>query len=138
MIGMANNHILDYGYEGVMERLASCQKNTLCHVGAGHNIEEAQMAFVIETKGVKVAIIAVAEREFCIAGEDTPGAAPLDAIDTTYQLARAQPDLVIVTIHGGNKYFPYPRPGLRIIMQVFYRSRCRFHYMSSFAYSWRV
>jgi Bacterial capsule synthesis protein PGA_cap len=44
MIGMANNHILDYGYEGVMERLASCQKNNLCHVGAGPNIESKALA----------------------------------------------------------------------------------------------
>jgi poly-gamma-glutamate synthesis protein (capsule biosynthesis protein) len=121
VIGMANNHILDYGYEGLMESLASCQKNNLCRVGAGRNLEEAQRVFVIEKKGIKVAIIAVAEREFCIAGEDTPGAAPLDAIDTTYQiqLARAKADLVIVTIHGGNGYFPYPRPGLRRLCKFF-------------------
>jgi poly-gamma-glutamate synthesis protein (capsule biosynthesis protein) len=50
---MANNHILDYDYEGLMESLASCQKNNLCRVGAGRNLEEAQRAFVIEKKALR-------------------------------------------------------------------------------------
>jgi hypothetical protein len=29
------------------------------------------------------------------------------------KVAKAASDLVMVTIHGGNEYFPYPRPGLR-------------------------
>ena len=64
---------------------------------------------------MKVAFIAVAEREFSIAGVDKPGVAPLDPIDNTIQIERAkdEADLVFVSIHGGNEYFPLPRPGLR-------------------------
>ena len=33
--------------------------------------------------------------------------------------AKEQTDIVIVTLHGGNEYFPYPRPGLRKLCQYY-------------------
>ncbi len=121
VVGMANNHILDYDEVGLFKTVESCQKYNLNHVGAGKNIVEAQEPIIIDRKGVKIAIIAVAEHEFSIAKKSTAGAAPLDPIDNTYQIKKAQSaaDFIFVTIHGGNEYFPYPRPGLRKLCKYF-------------------
>lgn len=121
VVGLANNHILDHGNEGFLETLTSCRKYNLEYVGGGRNIHKAQEPLIIETNGVKAGIIAVAEHEFGIASESSGGAAPLDPIDNIYQIEKAkkEADLVFVTIHGGNEYFPYPRPGLRKICQFF-------------------
>lgn len=121
VVGMANNHILDHGESGFLETIESCAKYHLNYVGIGKDISEARKPLILERNGVKIGIIAVAEQEFCIASKSTPGAAPLDPIDNTYQIEKTKndADFVFVTIHGGNEYFPFPRPGLRKICKYF-------------------
>ena len=115
VIGLANNHIMDYGNYGLQETLKICKKNNLLTVGAGETLEVSQRPLLINKKGVKVAIIAIAEHEFGTAGENEPGAAPFDIIDNVKQIEQLKndSDLIFVTIHGGNEYYEYPRPGLR-------------------------
>jgi poly-gamma-glutamate capsule biosynthesis protein CapA/YwtB (metallophosphatase superfamily) len=115
VVGLANNHIMDFGNEGLEETIRSCKSVGLTNCGAGKNLTKAQQILIIERCGLKIAYIAVAEHEFSIAGADRAGAAPLDPVDITLQIEsiRNQVDLVFVTIHGGNEYFPLPRPGLR-------------------------
>lgn len=121
LVGLANNHIMDFGEEGLSQTLQTCQKAGLMTVGAGSNLSEARKIAFIEKKGLCLAVIALAEHEFGIAEKEKAGAAPLDLIDNLLQIeqAREKADLVFVTIHGGNEYFPYPRPGLRRL--------CRFY-----------
>ncbi len=115
IIGLANNHIMDYGVDGLSETLDVCRKYKMAVCGAGYNLSEAQKIEILYKKGLKIAFIAVAEHEFSIAANDKAGAAPLDPIDNFTQIktARALADLVFITIHGGNEYFEYPRPGLK-------------------------
>lgn len=121
VVGLANNHIMDFGNEGLEETIRSCKSIGLTVCGAGKNWKQAQQIPIIERRGLKIAYIAVAEHEFSIAGEDRAGAAPLDPVDNTLQIesVRNQVDLVFVSIHGGNEYFSLPRPGLRKL--------CRFY-----------
>jgi poly-gamma-glutamate synthesis protein (capsule biosynthesis protein) len=121
VIGLANNHIMDFGESGLIETIETSNAAGLYTCGAGMNLAESQQVTFMESKDLKIAFIAVAEHEFSIAGLDSPGAAPLDPIDNTFQIeqAREQADLVFVTIHGGNEYFPYPRPGLRKVCKFF-------------------
>jgi len=113
--GLANNHSLDYGAQGLLDTITACQSVGVLTVGAGMNLAEAQKIHISEVKGKKLAVIAVAEHEFNQSENDGPGSAPLDPIDNYYQIREAQTkaDIVIVTIHGGNEHFHYPRPGLR-------------------------
>src|SRR5690625_3526318 len=121
VVGLANNHILDFGAQGVSDTINLCNQNGIPTVGAGANLEEAQRVFYTEIKGVVIALIAVAEHEFNIATPDSAGAAPIDEIDNYHQItsAKERADLVIVTLHGGNEYFPYPRPGLRKLCKYY-------------------
>jgi len=64
VIGLANNHILDYGKQGLADTLAACYKAGLPTVGAGLDLKQAQQPFIQEVKGIKIAIIAIAEHEF--------------------------------------------------------------------------
>ncbi|MDY0133178.1 MAG: CapA family protein [Desulforegulaceae bacterium] len=121
VVGLANNHILDFGEKGLEETLNACRKVGVSTCGAGKSLHEAQQPLVIEKDGIKVGYIAVAEHEFSIAEKESGGAAPLDPIDNSLLIEnlRKNVGLLFVTIHGGNEYFPYPRPGLRKI--------CRFY-----------
>lgn len=121
VVGLANNHIMDYGITGLKDILDLCKTNNIPTVGAGLTLEDAQKPLIVERKGVKIAIIAIAEFEFNQSENGGPGSAPIDLIDNYVQIKKAQEDadIVIVTIHGGNEYFPYPRPGLRKLCRHF-------------------
>lgn len=113
--GLANNHILDFGPEGLKSTLEACERAGLMTCGAGLDASAAAKPLLVSRNGVRIALIAVAEKEFNAAGTHTPGAAILDPIDISRQIAavRSEVDVLVVTIHGGNEYFPFPRPGLR-------------------------
>lgn len=115
IIGLANNHVMDFGKQGLEDTLKACESINVLSVGVGTDIKEAQKFQVVERDGFKVAFIALAEHEFNQADENRAGSAPMDAIDNYHQImqAKEQVDMVIVTLHAGNEYFPYPRPNLR-------------------------
>ena len=53
----------------------------------------------------------MAEREFSIADDKTPGANPLDLINFVNAIRQhKQQGIFIVLIHGGKEYYPYPSP----------------------------
>lgn len=114
-VGLANNHIMDYGYHGLVDTINACKDHGIATVGAGMNLEQAKSAYFAECKGIKIALIAIAEHEFNLSENGSAGAGPMDVIDNYHQIqtAKEKADILIVTVHGGNEYFPYPRPGLR-------------------------
>lgn len=121
IFGLANNHIMDYGKTGLQDTLELLKSRGLSYVGAGYNLKEALRVHYHEVDGITVAIIAIAEREFSIADNSTSGVAPLDACQNYYQIqdAKKQADVVIVTMHAGNENFPFPRPNLRKLCQLY-------------------
>lgn len=126
LVGLANNHMGDYGLESVIDCIENCKNHGLSIVGAGKNLQEAQRIFYFEKRDIKLAVIAVCEHEYGIAEEDKAGTAPLDVIDNIRQIqeAKLNADFVVITIHGGNEYFPYPRPGLRKLCQFYIEQGC--------------
>jgi poly-gamma-glutamate capsule biosynthesis protein CapA/YwtB (metallophosphatase superfamily) len=111
-VGLANNHIMDHGAEGLASTLRACAEAGIRTVGAGDNLESARKPLVLEIKGVRIAVMAMAEREFSIAGRDKPGANPIDLIATVRTLTeiRSQFDYLIVLYHGSDEFFvPTPR-----------------------------
>lgn len=121
VIGLANNHIMDYGQDGLKETINACEEAGLLTCGAGKDLQTAQEPLFVTRKEIKIAIVAVAEREFSIADINKAGAAPLDPIDNLEAIKKAKEgaDFVFVTIHGGNEYYPYPRPGLKKVCRFF-------------------
>lgn len=121
VVGLANNHVMDYGDEGLRDTIDACAASAIPVVGAGMSASEAERPFLTETKGVKVAIIAVAEHQFNRGAAEGGGVGLMDAVENYRQIdrARAEADLVIVTFHGGNEQFAFPRPGLRKLCQYF-------------------
>lgn len=110
MATLANNHVLDYGKNGLNETISSLEQNGIMYVGAGHDIKSsAQIKYY--TKGDKtLGIINCCEHEFSIATQESAGANPLNIIAQTHaiQEAREKADYVILIIHGGHEHFQYP------------------------------
>jgi poly-gamma-glutamate synthesis protein (capsule biosynthesis protein) len=119
VLNLANNHSFDHGAIGLRETIDTIKGAGLSFVGVGSNIKEAQTPFVIEIHSQRVVIYSMAEHEFSIADEKTPGANPLDIINFVNAIRQhKQQGIFIVLMHGGNEFYQYPSPEMV--------RRCRF------------
>lgn len=114
-VTLANNHIRDYGDEGVLDTMKICKESKILTVGAGKNIDEAAIPLRIYLKEKKIAILNYCEREFSIASADQAGANPYDTINAYYDIKKEKErnDIVIIIFHGGLEYNNVPLPGLK-------------------------
>ncbi|MDR8390248.1 CapA family protein [Aliifodinibius sp. S!AR15-10] len=121
LVTLANNHIMDYGLEGLSSTIKGCSKYSIKSVGAGTDIEKASHTFYYVNRGIRVAIINIAENEFGTTNGDKPGAHPLNTIQNYYTIQQAnnKADRVIVIIHGGHEYYPLPSPRMRETYRYF-------------------
>ena len=112
---LANNHIGDYGSEGIASTLKELDGRNIAHTGAGMTEDEARKPWIAEKSGIKFAVIAQAEYEFGIASGDKPGAAAIDLQHLFHQIKilKQEVDFVIVVIHGGNELNPFPSPDVK-------------------------
>lgn len=115
---LANNHMMDFGEEGLIETKKRLQERDIPFVGAG-NLQEAQRPIIIEESGKKIGILSCAELQFGMAGENRVGIAPLGIwlFDAIRKL-KEKVDVVIVSCHIAVEMIPVPSPQLR----DFYRS----------------
>lgn len=111
-VTLANNHILDYGREGVCDTLATFDEYEIDHVGGGVDLNEASRVFYKDIAGQKLAIVNCCECEFSIATEFTAGANPLSPVQQYYAIKEAHDnaDFVLVIVHGGHEHFRLPSP----------------------------
>lgn len=112
VVNLANNHIMDHGPQGLQSTIGLCQQSQIGFVGAGDNLDMASGVLTREISGVRIGVVAAAEHEFSIAGQNSPGANPLDVIrlaQTIHQY-RSRLDFLIVLLHAGQQHYPYPTP----------------------------
>ena len=126
--GLANNHVLDYGYAGLTETLESLARSGLKAAGAGRTLAEAQTpAIVTLANGTRVIVFAFGTETSGIplnwaARDDRPGVDLLaDLSEATarrivdrMRLVRGPRDLLAVSIHwGGNWGYDAPSAHVR-------------------------
>ncbi|MBC6369208.1 CapA family protein [Algoriphagus sp. AK58] len=111
-VTLANNHILDYGENGILDTLNSLSKENIEYVGIGKGYVEASRPLFINKNGIKVAVLNFCENEWSVVNGGNMGANPLDVIDNINQIKQAKDicDKVICIIHGGHEYFNLPSP----------------------------
>ena len=122
VLTLANNHVLDYGAEGLLDTLAALDRAGIAHPGAGRNRAEAHAPAVLTVRGVRLAILAYVNTpddgvsgwvaESTRAGPSTPGVAwgTADTVRREVAAARGKADLVIVALHAGWEYTGPPSP----------------------------
>ena len=120
LLGLANNHILDHGPEGLSHTMRLLGESGIPYVGVGEDITKAGQPHIVEINDVRVGVLAWSHREFCIATDETAGAFPISLAKGLPILEKLSDecDFVILLYHGGPEHFPYPTPQQR--------ERCRF------------
>lgn len=117
---LGNNHILDFGEEGLVDTMDHLDDIGVDHAGAGRNRHAAIEPAITEIGGLTVATISLTDRwEAFAAGPDTPGSAftPLDpTVSETRAMVqsaliraeRHDPDLVVASLHWGPNWETTP------------------------------
>lgn len=123
-VSLANNHMMDYGPDGLLQTLELLRNEGIAFVGAGADREQALAPVFVDFAGGRVAILArsaveVASR--CYATDAEPGVAYLDTEETEASLGRCrdQADLVVFCVHWGIEHHRYPRPEQRQLARRF-------------------
>ena len=87
-VGLANNHTMDYGSEGMIQTLANLKRVGIVPSGGGRNSEEARKPAILERDGVKLAVLSYSSvfvPGLFPAGESKPGIATV-AVNTSYEI----------------------------------------------------
>ncbi len=120
---LANNHVLDWGYAGLEETLATLKRIGIAAAGAGRNRAEAEAPAIFELPGRgRVLLFSFGSpssgipHEWAATGERAGvsllsdlSAATADRIGARIAADRRRGDLVVASIHwGGNWGYPIP------------------------------
>ncbi|MDD2509164.1 MAG: CapA family protein [Aliarcobacter skirrowii] len=115
LLTLANNHIYDYGEEGLKETIEEIESNQLLHVGAGMNKELAYKPLILEVSDLKIGVIAGSEDQFgCLSDPlgNESGYAWINSsmIDQSIINLKKEVDFIILSVHAGaeNTYIPLP------------------------------
>jgi len=107
VVNIANNHILDFGPEGLLETLKILRKAGITYVGAGQNDKEASSPVILSKNGINVGILGFTDNEpDWKAGAYKPGTnyihvGDLETIKKAVSALRSHVDLIILSIHWG-------------------------------------
>lgn len=119
-VSLANNHIMDFREEGLIETIEVLDRAGISHTGAGQNMEEAWKPAFLTADGQRFGIVAFTDNEpVWAAGEDSPGTnyIPIDLdldeghlfmVQRALEMAREGSDFVIATFHWGPNMVRYP------------------------------
>jgi len=114
VLTLANNHVLDFGPEALLETILVLKNNDILYTGAGGNAQEALEPVILERNGLKVGIVAfslVVPWLQWVAGPNTPGINSGYHYEQVYNSVREldkETDLVIVSLHWGTELADKP------------------------------
>jgi hypothetical protein len=107
-MSLANNHMKDYGTDGIIDTRRNLDKYGIKYAGAGKNLKEASQYSILEVKGNRIAIIpcnaiGLAHTEASKSGGGVMPCRP-KVIAQMIREAKSKADFVIVFPHWGVEY----------------------------------
>ena len=120
VVDVANNHVLDFGTQGLLDTISTVARNGIFHIGAGSDGESARTPAIVMVNGIRIAWLAyVNVPDDSISGfvarslEGGPGRPGVawgtpDVIARDVTAARQRSDVVIVALHSGFEYTSEP------------------------------
>lgn len=112
---LANNHIMDYGEQGLADTLRSLERAGVRHFGAGTLADNCNNPLVLEVDGRRVGLVGYVCRSAhpVFASAEHPGVAPIELERISRDIAAARAggaERVVVSLHWGIEEVELPRP----------------------------
>ena len=113
---LANNHVCDYGFDGMRDTIKHLNDAGISTIGAGENENDAHKAITTDIKGRNVTIINYMDSNnfaeysydaLPYANGSSPGYSAYNSADAKKQIEDARgngSDLIVVCLHFGNEY----------------------------------
>lgn len=112
---LANNHIMDFGKDGLVDTVEALDSSGISHFG--YKVDgRGKSTILIERAGRKVAILAFSNLEFSLFYDHCgTGVFPIDVIDILKEIetVRRHVDHFVVLLHTGLFNYPLPFPSQR-------------------------
>ena len=115
IFNLANNHVMDYGINGLFDTLKKLDKSNIKYIGAGKNSDKAT-DYIILGDLVKVGILSFQYKDYLVSTNDTPGTAHKShkrLIKAKIRKLKSLVDWVVVIYHGGEEFTNTPMPYTR-------------------------
>ena len=111
---LANNHILDYGREGLAQTLQVLNSAGLAYCGAGMNRNEAEDPCIVTSHGIRVGFLAYSltyPEDFWATLSRCGTAFPRQsALEKNIREIKQMADVVVVSFHWGGERMEHPKP----------------------------
>lgn len=112
VVSLANNHVGDFGDDGVLDTMAALDAAGIAHCGAGSTDTEARRPAVVEVGGLRLGFLSVMQRYDMYVAEGTyarrghPGPARLrmSRLGPDIAALRERVDVCVVLVHWGRNY----------------------------------
>lgn len=113
VMSLANNHLSDFGHQGVLDTLHHLRSTGIVPVGAGEDETAAYSPHYVDVRGTTFAFLAFCSDAFLPPGygaENHPGVALIREEKMVAAIAAAaeKTDVVVVSLHAGTEYAPEP------------------------------
>jgi hypothetical protein len=117
-VSLANNHIMDFGPQGLIATQEALDQSALRYFGAGVSVTEAVAPLYIDANGTRVAFLgrsSVIVNSPCYATEESPGVARLDLEEAKKSIkeCKNRADFTVLVLHWGIEHYSYPTPNQR-------------------------
>jgi len=121
IVTLANNHIMDYGEEGLRDTLNALKSSDIKYVGAA--LESCQLSepLIILKDNVKVGILNFCENEWSTNYGNRVGANSLNPVRNYKSIKQLKDtvDYIVLIIHGGNEMYNLPSPQMKELYHFF-------------------
>ena len=113
LVSLANNHILDYYKEGVLDTYKLFEENGIAHSGTGENLDKAREPAIMQKNGIKAGLLSYTDMAEVVykgnpplsfvAGQNKFGVAPKKRDYIIEDIKKTKPlvDLLIISLHWG-------------------------------------
>jgi len=118
---LSNNHILDYGEDGLHNTIKLLKEKEIDYVGVGNDLKDSRIVLYKKIKNKRFAFLNFSENEWAAATDARAGANPVNIIDNSNDIRKAKKnaDYVIVQYHGGNEHYSLPSPRIKKIFRFY-------------------
>ena len=112
LVGLANNHINDFGTNGILDTISAIEKEGLNWFGLCSCKDYSHNCFIHSAGNTKIGFYAVCENEFSGYYPETLGANIIERPRCLNEIAHlaSECDYTVVLFHGGKELYRYPTP----------------------------
>ena len=112
IVAMANNHALDQEEAGLAHTLSRLAANRIQVAGAGHNLNEAWQAPIVDVRGYKIAFLAASYASLNFGTDErneyVARMQDLERLQSRIRALKSQAACIVVAMHAGDEYTATP------------------------------